>query len=92
MNEYSQILLSLLKSQNESVRLKYKRFFYFELSQDPNFQKDVYRSGAKRWLFYHPYEHLKKGTWYWRYGVADPDTPTTPEWVNKTYSFIIRGN
>lgn len=76
----------------KTARLKYKRFFYFELSLDPQFQKDVYRSGKKRWSFYNPYVHLEKGTWYWRYGVADPDTPDDPVWVDKVYCFIIRGN
>lgn len=72
-------------------RLKYKRRFYFELSQDSTFQKEVYRSGPKRWSFYNPYEHLKKGKWYWKYGVADPDTPDKPVWNKDIYCFEIRG-
>lgn len=73
-------------------RLKYKRRFYFELSQDSTFKQNVYRSGAKRWSFYNPYEHLKKGKWYWKYGVADPETPDKPVWNPVTYCFEISGN
>lgn len=74
------------------ARLIFKRRFYFELSQDKSFQRDVYRSGPKRWSFYNPYEYLEKGTWYWRYGVADPDTPDKPVWNDEVYQFIITGN
>lgn len=74
------------------ARLIFKRRFYFELSQDKSFKQDVYRSGPKRWSFYNPYEYLKEGTWYWRYGVADPDTPDKPVWNEEIYQFIITGN
>lgn len=73
------------------ARLMYKRMFYFELSQDSTFQKTVYKSGPKRWSFYNPYRHLEKGKWYWRYGVADPDTPDKPVWVKEIYCFEITG-
>lgn len=73
-------------------RLMFNRRFYFELSQDKNFVNNVYRSGAKRWSFYNPYVHLEKGMWYWRYGVADPDTPDKPVWNERLFSFRITGN
>ena len=73
------------------ARLKYKRRFYFELSQDPSFKSNVYRSGPKRWSFYNPYRHLEKGKWYWKYGVADPDTPDKPVWNDEVYCFEITG-
>lgn len=73
------------------ARLKYKRRFYFELSQDPTFSRDVLRSGPKRWSFYNPYKQLRKGIWYWRYGVADPETPDNPVWNKDVYSFEITG-
>ncbi|MEG1585593.1 MAG: DUF4962 domain-containing protein [Bacteroidales bacterium] len=74
------------------ARLKFKRRFYFKLSKDPSFQKDVFESGPKRWSFYNPYEHLSKGKWFWKYGVADPETPDKPIWHNETFSFQITGN
>lgn len=73
------------------ARLKFQRRFYFELSQDATFKSNVYKSGPKRWGFYNPYEHLKVGKWYWKYGVADPDTPDKPVWDSKIYSFEITG-
>lgn len=73
------------------ARLKYKRRFYFELSQDPTFSREVIRSGPKRWSFYNPYRHLRKGVWHWRYGVADPDTPNNPVWHEEVYTFEITG-
>lgn len=76
----------------KTKRLMFNRMFYFELSQDKAFEKNVLRSGAKRWSFYNPYVPLDKGTWYWRYGVADPDTPDTPVWNERVFSFQITGN
>ena len=73
------------------ARLMYKRRFYFELSQDSTFQKNVYRSGPKRWSFYNPYRQLEKGKWYWKYGVADPDTPDKPVWHKEIFCFEITG-
>lgn len=73
------------------ARLKYKRRFYFELSQDPTFTRSVIRSGPKRWSFFNPYQQLRKGVWYWRYGVADPETPHNPVWNADVYTFEITG-
>lgn len=73
-------------------RLMFKRRFYFELSQDKEFKDKVFSSGPKRWSFYNPYRHLEKGTWYWRYGVADPETPDKPVWNKRVFSFVITGN
>lgn len=77
--------------KEKKKRLMFNRRFYFELSQDSNFVNKVYRSGGKRWSFYNPYVHLEKGVWYWRYGVADPDTPDRPVWNKRLFSFRITG-
>ncbi len=70
---------------------KWQRRFYFKLSQDPTFGKDVMLSGPKRWSFYNPYRRLEPGTWYWTYGVARAETPDQPVWNKETYSFRITG-
>lgn len=72
-------------------RLKFKRQFYFKLSQDSTFKDGVFESGPKRWAFYNTYEHLKTGKWFWIYGVADPETPHLPKWHSEVFSFIISG-
>lgn len=70
---------------------KWKRRYYFKLSQDPTFTKGVLQSEPKRWSFFNPYRKLPVGTWYWTYGVARAETPDKPVWSKETYSFIITG-
>ncbi|MCD0472370.1 DUF4962 domain-containing protein [Flavobacterium sp. JAS] len=72
-------------------RLKFQRRFYFKLSKSSSFTGKVYESGPKRYGFYSPYEQLSEGTWYWKYGIADPDTPDRPVWNSAVYSFVITG-
>jgi len=72
-------------------RLKFQRRFYFKLAKNSSFTGDVYESGAKRYSFYSPYEHLTEGKWYWTYGIADPDTPGEPVWSSDIYEFEITG-
>lgn len=67
------------------------RRYYFELSQDSTFKKDVIRSKPKSWSFYNPYKLLDKGKWYWRYGVALDKEPKNITWSDSTYSFMITG-
>ncbi|TNJ46013.1 DUF4962 domain-containing protein [Tamlana fucoidanivorans] len=77
----------------DKARLQFQRRFYFKLSKNTSFTgDDVYESGPKRYSFYSPYEHLSVGKWYWKYGVADPDTPDSPVWNSQVYSFEITGN
>ena len=68
---------------------KWNRRFYFRLSQDPQFRKDVIESGPKRWSFYSPFRTLGKGTWYWTYGVALAQSPEQPVWAKEVFSFEI---
>ncbi|TNJ46063.1 DUF4962 domain-containing protein [Tamlana fucoidanivorans] len=68
------------------------RLYYFKLSQDSTFTKDVIRSKAKRWSFFNPYSVLKKGNWYWQYGYTLDTTPADIKWSNDKYSFVITGN
>lgn len=68
------------------------RLYYFELSQDSAFKKNVIRSKAKRWSFYNPYRILEKGIWYWRYAYALDSAPKKVTWSDKIYSFTISGH
>lgn len=67
------------------------RRYFFELSQDSTFRRNVIRSKPKSWSFYNPYRILDKGKWYWRYGVALDTAPKNVTWSNRTYSFTITG-
>jgi len=60
--------------------------------QDPQLKKDVIESGSKRWSFFSPFRTLGKGNWFWTYGVAPAESPDTPVWHNKTFSFVITGS
>jgi hypothetical protein len=74
------------------TRQKWNRRFFFKLSQDPQLKKEVIESGPKRWSFYSPFRTLGTGTWFWTYGVAPAESPDTPIWHDKTFSFVIDGN
>lgn len=82
-----------LPSSKQAVReQKWHRRFYFKLSQDPAFKRDVIESGAKRWSFFNPYRKLAKGIWYWTYGVAPADSPNAPVWQKEVYAFTVDEN
>ncbi len=74
------------------TRQEWNRRFYFKLSQDPQMKKDVIESGPKRWSFFSPFRMLGKGTWFWTYGVASAESPDTPVWHDKIFSFVINGS
>lgn len=68
------------------------RLYFFELSQDSTFKKNVIRSKPKRWSFYNPYRILEKGRWYWRYAYTLDSAPEKRCWSDKIYSFTITGD
>lgn len=79
-----------LPQTKQAVReQKWQRRFYFKLSQDPEFKRDVIESGAKRWSFFNPYRKLATGTWYWTYGVAAAESPNAPGWQKEVFSFVV---
>lgn len=68
------------------------RFYYFLLSQDSTFSRNVIKSKPKRWSFFNPYRELEKGKWYWKYGHSLDASPGKINWSAKSYSFTITGN
>ncbi|WP_230717750.1 DUF4962 domain-containing protein [Flavobacterium sp. JAS] len=68
------------------------RFYYFLLSQDPTFTRNVIKSKPKRWSFFNPYRILENGVWYWKFGYAMDTAPEKITWSTKNYSFTITGN
>lgn len=67
------------------------RRYFFELSQDSTFRKEVIRSKPKSWSFYNPYRVLERGKWYWKYGVSLDKELQNIVWSERRYSFVITG-
>ena len=68
-----------------------KRRYFFKLSQDSTFAKNVICSKPKMWSFYNPYRILEKGKWYWTYGVSTDGNINEVKWADETLSFVITG-
>lgn len=80
------------RPKSARIRQEWQRRFFFKLSQDPQLKKDVIESGPKRWSFFSPLRTLGKGTWFWTYGVAPAESPDSPVWHDKVFSFVINGS
>lgn len=86
------VYVPLPETKKAAQAEKWNRRFYFKLSQDPSWKKDVIESGPKRWSFFSPFRRLAAGRWYWTYGVAPAKALDKPAWCEKTFSFVLNGS
>jgi hypothetical protein len=80
------------KSEKREFALNQKlnRRYYFELSRDKAFKKDVIKSAPKAWSFFNPYQKLSSGTWYWRVTFVE-NQKMSPNFKGVVHSFYISG-